>query len=164
MTYAKIPASLQDSPLSRSMFYRRICSLPTFVDTVTGQIMMTAGSTGAVMMPTDLAQRVKVELHRRNVGPCPIIGHSRARAWSYLVRTGDMRPIGDPGALAELWRAHVVVIRDGNIVLPSPSPDHHAHRSWIVPATTPFRPSGTTVLACVRHVLDAAKPRTHGPY
>ncbi|MFE9787700.1 hypothetical protein ACFYO7_20195 [Nocardia salmonicida] len=75
-----------------------------------------------------------------------------------------MRPIGDPAALAELWRAHVVVIRDGNIMLPSPSPDRDAHRTWIVPATTPFRPSGTTVLACVRHVLDAAKPRSHGPY
>ncbi|MFD4441026.1 hypothetical protein ACFWPK_14775 [Nocardia sp. NPDC058519] len=94
----------------------------------------------------------------------PTIGHPRARAWSYLVRTADMHPIGDPSALAELWRAHVVVIRDGTIVLPTPSPDHHTRRTWIVPATTPFRPSGSTVLACVRHVLDAAKPRRHGPY
>ena len=164
MTYAKSLAFVQDSPLSRSMFYRRICSLPTFVDTVSGQIMMTAGSTGAVMMPTEIAQRVKNELQRRNVGPCPIIGHPRARAWSYLIRTSDLRPIGDPGAVAELWRARVVVVRDGTIVLPTPSPDHHALRTWIVPATTPFRPSGSTVLACVRHVLDAAKPRTYGPY
>ncbi|MFE6923371.1 DNA-directed RNA polymerase subunit beta [Nocardia sp. NPDC057663] len=158
MTHAHTVAATQDSPQSRSLFYRRICGLPTFVDPATGRIMMSAGSTGAVMMPADLAQRVKVELHRRNVGPCPIIGHPRAGTWSYLIRA-DMHPIGDPAVVAQLWRARVVVVRDGDIALPSPGPGHQVARTWVVAATTPFRPSGTTVLACVRELLDADKPR-----
>lgn len=163
MTHAHTSAATQDSPQTRSLFYRKVCGLPTFVDPTTGRIMMSAGSTGAVMMPADLAQRVKVELHRRNVGPCPIIGHPRAGTWSFLIRA-DMNPIGDPVAVAQLWRAHVAVVRDGEIALPSPGPEHHIARTWVAPATTPFRPSGTTVLACVRELLDAAKPRNHGPY
>ncbi|MFD6392251.1 DNA-directed RNA polymerase subunit beta [Nocardia sp. NPDC060259] len=163
MTHAHTAADIGDSPQSRSLFYRKVCGLPTFVDPTTGRIMMSAGSTGAVMMPADLAQRVKIELHRRNVGPCPIIGHPRAGTWSYLVRA-DMEPIGDPAVVAQLWRAHVVVVRDGDITLPSPEPGHQLARTWVVAATTPFRPSGTTLLACVRELLDAAKPRNHGPY
>ncbi|MEV6218795.1 DNA-directed RNA polymerase subunit beta [Nocardia sp. NPDC051833] len=163
MTYAHTSAATQDSPQSRSLFYRKVCGLPTFVDPTTGRIMMSAGSTGAVMMPADLAQRVKVELRRRNVGPCPIIGHPRAGTWSFLVRA-DMDPIGDPVAVAQLWRAHVAVVRDGEIALPSPGPEHHIARTWVAPATTPFRPSGTTVLACVRELLEAAKPRNRSPY
>ncbi|MFC9872617.1 DNA-directed RNA polymerase subunit beta [Nocardia salmonicida] len=162
MTHAHTSAATQASPESRSLFYRKVCGLPSFVDPATGRIMMSAGSTGAVMMPADLAQRVKVELHRRNVGRCPIIGHPRAGAWSYLIRA-DMHPIGDPAVVAQLWSARVVVVRDGDIALPSPGPGQVA-RTWVVAATDPFRPSGTTVLACVRELLDAAKPRNHGPY
>ncbi|MFC9659497.1 hypothetical protein ACFVJ5_04610 [Nocardia sp. NPDC127606] len=87
----------------------------------------------------------------------------RAGTWSYLIRA-DMHPIGDPAVVAQLWSARVVVVRDVDIALPSLGPGHQVARTWVVAATDPFRPSGTTVLACARELLDAAKPRNHGPY
>ncbi|MFD3511009.1 DNA-directed RNA polymerase subunit beta [Nocardia sp. NPDC058666] len=158
MNQADDPFAVADSPRSRSHYYRHVCGLPTLVDQATGRITMRAGSTGAVMMPADLAQRVKIELDRRNEGPCPIIGQPRAGVWIYLVRS-DLRPILDPAVLARLWQARVVVIRDGDIALPSPAPDQRVSRTWIAPASTPFRPSGTTVLDCVRECLAVSKLR-----
>lgn len=142
-----------ESPRSRSEFYRRTCSLPTVVDPDTGRITMQAGRLiGAVMMPVQLAQRVKTSLDGRGVAPLSIIGHPRAGMWTYLVRA-DIRPIADPSVIAQLWHARVVVIREGDIALPSPVPDSQVIRTWISPATSPFRPSGEVVIECARALL-----------
>ncbi|MGS2811553.1 hypothetical protein [Nocardia sp. MW-W600-9] len=71
---------------------------------------MKAGLVGAVMMPTELAQRVKTALDVRGVAPLPIIGHPCAGMRTFLVRS-DIRPIGDPAVVAQLWQARVVVVR-----------------------------------------------------
>ncbi|MFE9790061.1 hypothetical protein ACFYO7_32300 [Nocardia salmonicida] len=55
------------------------------IDPDTGRITMKAGLVGAVMMPTELAQRVKVALDVRGIAPLPIIGHPRAGMWTFLV-------------------------------------------------------------------------------
>ncbi|TLF63370.1 DNA-directed RNA polymerase subunit beta [Nocardia asteroides NBRC 15531] len=145
-----------ESPHSRCEFYRRMCSLPTVVDPQTGRITMKAGSlVGAVMMPTGLAQQVKNSLDLRGVAPLSIIGHPSAGMWTFLVRA-DMRPIADPAEVAQLRNARVVVIRDGDIALPSPVPDQLMIRTWISPATGTFRPSGEVVIECARALL----PRT----
>ncbi|PKV82550.1 hypothetical protein [Nocardia fluminea] len=69
------PTAYTETPRSRCEFYRRECSLPTVIDPDTGRITMKAGFVGAVMMPTELAQRVKTALDVRGVAPLPIIGH-----------------------------------------------------------------------------------------
>lgn len=136
-----------ETPRSRCEFYRRVCSLPTVIDPVTGRITMRAGLVGAVMMPTALAQQVKTSLDVRGVAPLPVIGHPRAGMWTFLVRA-DIRPIGDPEDVARLWKARVVVIREGDIALPSPVPDALMVRTWISPAISAFRPSGAVVVEC----------------
>ncbi|MFD6221210.1 DNA-directed RNA polymerase subunit beta [Nocardia asteroides] len=141
-----------ETPRTRSEFYRSICSLPTVVDPVTGRITMRAGLVDAVMMPTGLAQQVKTVLDTRGVAPLSIIGHPRADMWTFLVRT-DIRPIGDPADVARLWEARVVVIREGDIALPSPAPDPLMIRTWVSPATSAFRPSGAVVIACALSIL-----------
>lgn len=157
MTQARPPA-YAETPRSRCEFYRRVCSLPTVIDPATGRITMQAGFVGAVMMPTDLAQRVKSTLDFRGLAPLPIIGHPRARMWTFLVRS-DIRPIGDPADVARLWKARVVVIRDGDIGLPSPAPDTLMVRTWVSPAISKFRPSGAVILECVRDCLPRSNSR-----
>lgn len=137
---------------SRCDFYQRICSLPTVVDPVTGRITMRAGLIGAVMMPIDLGRRVKSTLDVPGAPPLSIIGHPRAGMWTFLVRP-DIEPIGNPAALDQLRRARIVVIRDGDIALPSPAPDPLMERTWVSPATEKFRPSGAVVLGCARSHL-----------
>ncbi|WP_101468879.1 DNA-directed RNA polymerase subunit beta [Nocardia fluminea] len=121
-------------------------------DPATGRITMRAGFVGAVMMPTDLAQRVKSSLDVRGVAPLSIVGHPRCDMWTFLVRT-DIRPIGDPAEVARLWKARVVVIREGDIALPSPVADPLMVRTWVSPATSSFRPSGTVVIECALSIL-----------
>lgn len=159
MTQPPPPATIHaDTLRSRCEFYRRVCSLPTVIDPQSGRITMRAGLIGAVMMPTNLARQVKTALDARGVTPLPIIDHPRANMWTYLVRA-DIRPIGDPADLARLWRGRVVVIRDGDIALPSPLPDPLMIRTWISPALNAFRPSGTVVLQCAREFLTDHPPR-----
>lgn len=143
------PASptFAETSRSRCSFYRRVCSLPTVIDPATGRITMRASLVGAVMMPTTLAHRVKSILDVRGVSPLSIIGHPRAEMWTFLVRP-DIRPIGDPTDVARLWKARVVVIRDGDIALPSPEPDSLMVRTWVSPAIGAFRPSGAVVVEC----------------
>ncbi|WP_156910398.1 DNA-directed RNA polymerase subunit beta [Nocardia mangyaensis] len=128
------------------------------VDPQTGRITMRAGLVGAVMMPTGLAQRVKTSLDARGVAPLSIIGHPRADMWTFLVRA-DIRPVGDPEIVAQLWRARVVVIREGDIALPSPAPDPLMVRTWVSPATGVFRPSGAVVVECARACLSGPARR-----
>jgi hypothetical protein len=71
----------------------------------------------------------------------------------------DIRPIGDPVEVARLWKARVVVIREGDIALPSPMPDHLMVRTWVSPATSAFRPSGAVVLECARACLAGQQQR-----
>ncbi|PKV76448.1 DNA-directed RNA polymerase subunit beta [Nocardia fluminea] len=133
-------------------FYRGMCSLPTVVDPATGRITMRAGFVGAVMMPIGLAQQVKTNLDVRGVAPLSIIGHPRANMWTFLARA-DIQPIGDPDEVARLWKARVVVIRDGDIALPSPVPDPLMIRTWVSPAISAFRPSGAVVIECALSIL-----------
>ncbi|MFC9471988.1 DNA-directed RNA polymerase subunit beta [Nocardia sp. NPDC056952] len=153
-----LASAYAETPRSRCEFYRRVCSLPTVIDPATGRITMRAGFVGAVMMPTDLAQRVKIRLDLRGVAPLPIIGHPRAHMWTFLVRS-DIRPIGDPADEARLWKARVVVVGDGDIALPSPAPDALMVRTWVSPAISKFRPSGSVVLECARECLLRPSPQ-----
>ncbi len=157
MTQPSRPAAYAETPRSRCEFYRHECSLPTVIDPDTGRITMKAGFVGALMMPTELAQQVKTVLDVRGVAPLPIIGHPRSNMWTFLVRA-DVRPIGDPAEVARLWRARVVVIREGDIALPSPAPDALMARTWISPAISKFRPSGAVVLECTRACLPRQTP------
>lgn len=152
MTQTSTPRAWTESPHSRCQFYRSMCSLPTVVDPTTGRITMRAGFVGAVMMPTELGQRVKTSLDLRGVAPLSIVAHPRAEMWTFLVRT-DIRPIGDPAEVARLWKARVVVIRDGDIALPSPVADPLMVRTWVSPATSAFRPSGAVVIECALSIL-----------
>ncbi|MFE5479737.1 DNA-directed RNA polymerase subunit beta [Nocardia sp. NPDC056541] len=152
MTQTSTPRAWTESPHSRCQFYRSMCSLPTVVDPATGRITMRAGFVGAVMMPTELGQRVKTSLDLRGVAPLSIVGHPRAEMWTFLVRS-DIRPIGDPDEVARLWKARVVVIRDGDIALPSPVVDPLVVRTWVSPATSAFRPSGAVVIGCALSIL-----------
>ncbi|MGW5456496.1 DNA-directed RNA polymerase subunit beta [Nocardia sp. NPDC003979] len=159
MTQASSTASAYaETPRSRCEFYRRICSLPTVIDPATGRITMKAGMVGAVMMPTDLARRVKNNLEFRGITPLPIIGHPRADMWTFLIRS-DIKPIREPESVARLWEARVVVIRDGDIALPSPVPDPLMVRTWVSPAISAFRPSGSVVVHCALGLLPGRHPR-----
>lgn len=157
MTQTGAPTAWTESPHSRCQFYRSVCSLPTVIDPETGRITMRAGLIGAVMMPTELAQRVKTSLDLRGVAPLSIVGHPRAEMWTFLART-DIRPLGDPDDVARLWKERVVVIRDGDIALPSPVPDPLMVRTWVSPATSAFRPSGAVVIACALSILKQTRP------
>ncbi|MFE5476229.1 DNA-directed RNA polymerase subunit beta [Nocardia sp. NPDC056541] len=153
MTQTSQPAStFTETPPSRCEFYKSVCCLPAVVDPRTGRIAMGAGLIGAVMMPTALARCVKTSLDVRGVAPLSIIGHPRADMWTFLVRA-DTRPIGDPDEVTRLWEARVVVIRDGEIALPSPMPDPLMVRTWVSPATSVFRPSGAVVIECAQSIL-----------
>ncbi|GGN65812.1 DNA-directed RNA polymerase subunit beta [Nocardia rhizosphaerihabitans] len=157
MTQISTPVeAFYETARTRCEFYRSICSLPTVIDPVTGRITMRAGLVGAVMMPTELAHQVKTSLDVRGIAPLSIIGHPRADMWTFLVRT-DIRPIGDPAELARLWKARVVVIREGDIALPSPAPDPLMIRTWESPATSAFRPSGAVVIASALSILRPAQ-------
>lgn len=147
-----------ETPRSRCEFYRRVCSLPTVIDPTTGRITMRAGLVGAVMMPTEIARRVKTILDLRGIAPLPIVGHPRADMWTFLTRS-DIRPIKDPVEIARLWKARVVVIREGDIALPSPIPDSLMVRTWVSPAISAFRPSGEVVIACARSCLTPQSGR-----
>ncbi|MFD4432975.1 hypothetical protein, partial [Nocardia sp. NPDC058497] len=157
MTQTSLPAgAFAETPWTRCEFYRRMCSLPAVVDPGTGR--NNAGRlVGAVMMPTGLAQRVKTSLDVRGVAPLPIIGHPRTDMWTFLVRA-DIRPIGDPDDVARLWTARVMVIREGDIALPSPVPDPLMVRTWVSPAISAFRPSGAVVIECAQSILRATRP------
>ncbi|MEU4811831.1 hypothetical protein AB0H20_21720 [Nocardia fluminea] len=117
---------------------------------------MRAGAIGAVMMPTALGHQVKTRLDVRGVAPLSIIGHPRAHMWTFLIRS-DIRPIGDPTEVARLWEERVVVIRDGDIALPSPLPDPLMIRTWVSPATSVFRPSGAVVIECALSISRQAR-------
>lgn len=157
MTQTSPPTgAFAETPQTRCEFYRRACSLPTVIDPGTGRITMRAGLVGAVMMPTGLAQRVKTSLDLRGVAPLSIIGHPRADMWTFLIRA-DIRPIGDPVDVARLWIARVVVIREGDIALPSPVPDPLMVRTWVSPAISAFRPSGAVVIECAQSILRQAR-------
>ncbi len=157
MTQTSAPRVWAESPRSRCEFYKNVCSLPTVMDPETGRITMRAELVGAVMMPTELAQRVKTSLDQRGAAPLSIIGHPRANMWTFLVRP-DIRPIGDPADVARLFKARVVVIRDGEIALPSPVPDPLMIRTWVSPATSAFRPSGAVVIECALSLLRQTRP------
>lgn len=152
MTHNGSSAAYAETPRSRCEFYRRVCSLPTVADPCTGRITMRAGLVGAVMVPSSLAHHVKTLLDQRGVAPLPIIGHPHASMWTFLVRA-DIRPIGDPVEVARLRDARVVVIREGEIALPSPAPENDMVRTWVSPAISAFRPSGAVVLECARNSI-----------
>lgn len=159
MTQTSPPATaFAETPRTRAEFYRRLCALPAVVDPTTGRITMEAGLVKAIMMPTELAQRVRTSLDVRGVSPLSIIGHPRSNMWTFLVRS-DIRPIGDPEVVAQLWRARVVVIREGDIALPSPATDPDLIRTWVSPATGVFRPSGAVVIQCVLACLSGQARR-----
>lgn len=120
--------SFGDTPRTRCHYYRRVCDLPARIDPPElGRIVMTAGHTWALMMPSALGFAVKKDLQRSRdhdaaTGAGPIISHIRSGRWSFLIRP-DLPD--DTTLFAEMFRLDISVVRTGaTIALPSP------HRPW----------------------------------
>ncbi|WP_245665885.1 DNA-directed RNA polymerase subunit beta [Nocardia sienata] len=83
---------LGDTPLTRCRYYRQVCDLPARIDPPElGRIVMPAGHTWALMMPSALGFAVKKDLqrghdHNAGTGAGPIISHIRSGRWSFLIR------------------------------------------------------------------------------
>ncbi|WP_433492158.1 DNA-directed RNA polymerase subunit beta [Nocardia grenadensis] len=145
---------LGDTPLTRCRYYRQVCDLPARIDPPElGRIVMPAGHTWALMMPSALGFAVKKDLqrcrdHDAGTGAGPIISHIRSGRWSFLIRP-DLPD--DTALFAEMFRLNVSVVRTGaTIALPSPTDRGALFRRWIQPPRSPFCPSGRLVIDSVR--------------
>jgi hypothetical protein len=147
-----------DTPMSRTLFYRRVCDLPANLDPPSmDSIIMQATYVWAVRMPAPLGQAVKCHMGCRDRAFGPILGIPRSNQWTYLIRPDIPQ---DVSLYAELFRRNVSVIRDGGTVaLPSPAPLSEPFRRWIEPPRDTFRPSGLAVIASVRACLGPGKLR-----
>ncbi|MFQ6326679.1 DNA-directed RNA polymerase subunit beta [Nocardia sp. CWNU-33] len=147
-----------DTPVSRCIFYRRVCDLPANIDPPSlGRIIMKATHVWALTMPTPLGQAVKHDMGRRGTAVGPIVAHPRSARWTYLIRP-DVPD--DVPLFADLFRHNVSVIREGGTVaLPSPTPQSGAIRQWIEPPRDTFRPSGLVVIASIRACVAPCRMR-----
>ncbi|MFD6391167.1 DNA-directed RNA polymerase subunit beta [Nocardia sp. NPDC060259] len=144
---------------ARCEYYRTVCHLPADLDPANGQITLRAGRVQAVMMPSALGERVRVELGRLDSGGGPIVSHPRTDSWTFLTSHSSELDLFTDGR--RLWLARVVVLTDGPVIgLPSPSaanPD--AHREWVLPPHSPLRPSTAVVLDAARACVKAGERR-----
>ncbi|MBF6437873.1 DNA-directed RNA polymerase subunit beta [Nocardia cyriacigeorgica] len=150
---------LGDTPITRCIYYRRVCGLPATIDPPElGRITMPADLVWALMMPAGLGQHVKTYLERRrgaDPGVGPIISHLRSNRWTFLIRP-DLPD--DTPLFAEMFRLNVSVVRIGaTIALPSPTDEGAQFRRWIELPRCTFRPSGLAV-------VDAIRACTGGPW
>ncbi|WP_328410844.1 DNA-directed RNA polymerase subunit beta [Nocardia sp. NBC_00403] len=147
-----------DSPVSRCVFYRRVCDLPATIDPPSlGRIIMKATHVWALTMPAPLGQSVKHDMGRRGAAIGPILSHPRSNRWTFLIRP-DVPD--DVPLFADLFRHNASVIRDGGTVaLPSPTIQSGAIRQWIEPPRDTFRPSGLLVIESVRACVGPGRAR-----
>ncbi|MGV9663159.1 hypothetical protein ACWDUL_03880 [Nocardia niigatensis] len=135
--------------LARCRRYRKEHGLYGVVDSALGRIMLEVGAVGAVTMPADLGHRVRDHLiARRRCGP--VIAHPRSGRWTFLTGPTD-DSYDDTTLFSDLFRDCASVAQPGStIVLPSPSDEHTAYRTWIHPPEADFRPDLAEVLAATR--------------
>ncbi|UGT40518.1 hypothetical protein LTV02_31660 [Nocardia yamanashiensis] len=141
--------------LARCRSYRKENGLYGVVDSVLGRIMLEVGSVGAVTMPAELGKRVRDRLlAQRRCGP--VIAHPRSGRWTFLTGPSDDSYL-DMTLFSDLFRDCAAVALPGSqIVLPSPTDEHAAYRTWICPPDGDFRPELAEVLAATRECRPAA--------
>lgn len=140
----------------RSVYYRRVCGLPTRVDPELGRISFPAGSVSAVVMPAGLGMAVRHQMQVREYAEGPVLTHPRSGTLTFLIRP-DLPD--DPRLHADLFRHRVTILRTGGLIaLPSPVDLPAGHRSWIEPPRDTFRPLGSVVLASVRASIELRSP------
>ncbi|WP_228782753.1 DNA-directed RNA polymerase subunit beta [Nocardia abscessus] len=143
-----LPPVQADTPTTRCQFYRKTCGLPARVRPDLGQIIVLAGSVGAIIMPAELGGRVKGHLQNRQLQLGPIVSHPRSKRWTFLI-TPDVPD--ETRLFAELFRVNVSVSRVGaQIALPSPGARQAGFRVWVRPPRDDFRPSGMAVIESIR--------------
>ncbi|WP_454194793.1 DNA-directed RNA polymerase subunit beta [Nocardia sp. Marseille-Q1738] len=143
------PIASGDTPMSRCRYYRRTCDLAAVIDPPElGRIIVRAGSVWGITMPVRLGQSVRAHMDKHGQASGPIVAHPRAKRWTFLIRPD----LPDEDRLfSELFRLDVSVAREGaTIALPSPAASSESIRHWVIPARSPFRPSGLVVVAAVR--------------
>ncbi|WP_067826146.1 hypothetical protein [Nocardia inohanensis] len=147
--------SATQEALARCRSYRKENGLYGVVDSVLGRIMLEVGAVGAVTMPADLGKRVRDRLlaqHRCG----PVIAHPRSGRWTFLTGPTDDSYL-DSALFSDLFRDCAAVALPGSqIVLPSPTDEHAAYRTWIYPPDGDFRPELAEVLAATRECRPAA--------
>lgn len=138
-----------NTPLGWCAYYREVCDLPAQVDPPqVGRIVLRMGVAWAVIMPATLGQDVKVWMQRRHHGIGPIMSHPRSKRWTYLTQP-DLP--GDITLFAEMFRLDVsLVCAGGTVALPGPADRGTAFRAWVTLPDSPFRPSGSVVVAAIR--------------
>lgn len=146
-----------DTPLSRCLYYRHVCHLPATVDPSTGRISMRAELMWAVSLPSEIGQRVKIDLDHHNHRAGPIVCHPRSGTWTFLTRSDISRTVAQQQT--PLWRGRVTITDGGrSIALPSPADRGVFYRGWIRSAHSPYRPSGLALVASIRTILLAQNP------
>ncbi|OCF90991.1 DNA-directed RNA polymerase subunit beta [Nocardia brasiliensis] len=139
----------QDTPLTRCAHYRDVCGLPAIIDPPSlGRITFPAGHIGALTMPAPLGETVRQHMKSRGAAVGPIIGHIGSNRWTYLVRPNV--PEDDTRVFSDMYRANVIIVRAGVVVLPSPTAQSWALRRWIEPPRNTFRPSALLVVETIR--------------
>ncbi|WP_019925520.1 hypothetical protein [Nocardia sp. BMG111209] len=148
-----VPTLPVDTLTTRTEFYRSVGGLDAHIRPELQAIIVPASSTlGAIMMPAELAARVRLHMQKQGIRSGPIISHPRSSRWTFLVRP-DMDI--DVQTYAGMFRIQVTVARPGTeIALPSPIRRHQQFRCWTQPPTDRYRPSGSVALAAI----DACRP------
>lgn len=147
------------SVAARCAYYQQVCQLPAVLDPDSGQLIVSAGRVQAVMMPSALGHRVRIELDRTDADSGPIVSHPKSRSWTFIT-TAD-RPIDELPDATLLWVNNVVVLASGaRIGLPTPTAIGAAPcREWQMPPSSPQRPTTTTVLDAVRACVKGSEHR-----
>ncbi|MGW4366123.1 DNA-directed RNA polymerase subunit beta [Nocardia takedensis] len=143
-----------DTPRARCEYYRKVCGLPAVLDPRHGGITFRAGFVWGLMMPSELGNRVRLDLERHGDGGGPIVSHPRSATWTFLMRSDiPATRLPEFGALP---RAGVRLIREGGVIaLPSPADSDPVYRAWITAAHSAFRPSGMVVLEAANRCVAA---------
>lgn len=68
------------SVAARCAYYQQVCQLPAVLDPDSGQLIVSAGRVQAVMMPSALGHRVRIELDRTDADSGPIVSHPKSRS------------------------------------------------------------------------------------
>lgn len=151
---ADTPTLTADTPVSRCQFYRLVCGFPAVLQPEVGRIFVRAGRVGAITMPSPLGGAVKTLMQRRKTPVGPIISHTRANRWTFLVQP-DVP--GHP-LFRELFGLNVAVAPPGaQILLPSPVDVRAGVRAWVQPPRSTLLPSGMVVVGIVRACLAARR-------
>ncbi len=150
-SHVATPAQL--SPARCASEYRSTCGLPAEVDPATGQVTMRAGDVVGFMVPADLGTRLRSLLDRAGDGGGPIVAHTRSQSWTFLAqRDSSTEEIRD--RTRSWWRDRVSALTANTVIgLPCPVTIVAQRRIWIVAPHSQLRPTTSTVIAALGHIL-----------